>query len=83
MMHRRDALHEAAELLVSQGRGRQAIALVELALSQGGETGTVLLLALLLLATGRPSDSRRARAHLRTLAWRPQARGGLYGFDGS
>ncbi len=63
------ALVEAAELLASQGRRRDAIALVERALRERRDADTMVLLASLLLGAGSVREQNLAFAHLRRLQW--------------
>ena len=67
------SLKEAAELLASLGRRREAIALVESVFRERRDADTALLLTLLLLGSGSDDDSRLAHAYLRRLQWQPRS----------
>ena len=68
------ALTEAAELLASQGKRREAIALVEQALRERRDTDTTLLLITLLLCSNSRADQNLGFAYLRRLQWTAGAR---------
>jgi hypothetical protein len=65
------SLDQAAELLASQGRTRDAIALVEQALFvHPRDPDALLLLTLLLLGTGSDRDRHFGMGYLRRVQWR-------------